>query len=94
MEKPARKRIKKGEFVRLAYVYSSGKTGEDMISVEKALKSLLEGKEFEGSYNYYDGCDVRRGMILHYSNKKVPVHSPLRKKGEIRILKGGIFYTS
>ncbi len=47
-----------------------GKTGEDMISVEKALKFLLEGKEVEGSYNYYDSCDVLKGIILNYSNKR------------------------
>ena len=63
-----------------------------MISVEKALKSLLEEKEVEGLYNYYDGCDVLKGIILYYSNKKVPVLSPLRKKGEIRIFKGGIVH--
>ena len=68
------------------------KTGEDMISVEKVLKSLLEGKEVEGLYNYYDECDVLKRIMLYYSNKKVPVLSPLRKKGEIRIFKGGIFH--
>ena len=85
---------KKGEFVRIAYVDSSGKTGEDMISVEKALKSILEGKEVEGSYNYYDGCDLLKGMILYYSNKKVSVLSVLRKKGDVKVSKGGIFLST
>ena len=82
----------KGQLVRIVYIDGSGKTGDDMISVEKALKSFLEGKEVEGSYNYYDGCDALKGLILYYSNKKPPVLSVLRKKREIRIFKGVIFH--
>ena len=82
---------RQGELVRIAYIDSSGRAGEDMISLENVLRSLLEGKEVEGSYNYYDSCDFLKAMILHYSDKKVPVLSPLRKKGETNVFKGGIF---
>ena len=85
---------KKGEFVRVAYVDSSGKTGEDMISVEKTLKSLLEGKEVEGSYYYYDSCEALKAIIFYYVKGKTPPIKPLRKKGEIRIFKGGIVHPS
>jgi hypothetical protein len=64
----------------------------DIISVEKIIRSILEGKEVKGPYNYYDCCEALKAMILYYSNKKPPVLSVLRKKGEIRIFKGGIFH--
>ena len=80
--------------VRLVYINNSGRTGEDMISLENVLRSLLEGKEVEGSYNYYDGCDVIKAMILYYANKKVPSLTPVRKKTDIKILKGTIFHTT
>ena len=55
---------------------------------DKVLRPLLEGKEVEGLYNYYDSCEALKAIILYYLNKKPPVLSVLRKKGEIRIFKG------
>ena len=78
-------------FVRVVYLNDSGKTGEDTIWPDKILRSLLEGKEVEGLYNYYDSCEALKAIILYYLNKKPPVLSVLRKKGEIRIFKGGLF---
>ena len=60
--------------------------------MEKIIRSILEGKEVEGLYNYYDGCEALKAIILYYLNKRPPVLSVLRKKGEIRIFKGGIFH--
>ena len=82
------KENRQGELVRIAYIDSSGRAGEDMILLDNVLRSLLEGKEVEGSYNYYDSCEALKAMILYYSNKKPPVLSVLREKGEIRIFKG------
>lgn len=62
-----------------------------MISLDNVLRSLFEGNEVEGSYNYYDSCDILKAMILHYFDKKVPILSPLRKRGETKVFKGGIF---
>ena len=82
------------ELVRIVSIDSSGRTGEDMISLENALRSLLEGKEVEGSHNYYDGCDLIKAMILYYANKKVPSLAPIRKKTDIKISKGVIFHST
>ena len=81
-----------GGFVRVVYLNDSGKTGEDVIWPDKILRSLLEGKEVEGLYNYYDSCEALKAMMLYYLNKKPPLLSVLRKNGEIRIFKGGIFH--
>ena len=78
--------------IRVVYLNDSGRTGEDTIWLQKALRSLLEGKEVEGLYNYYDSCETLKAVILYYLNKKPPVLSVLRKKGEIRIFKGGILH--
>ena len=81
-----------GELVIIVYLNSSGKSGEDIISVEKIMRSILERKEPEGSYNYYNSCVAFKAMILYYSNKGPPVLSVLRKKGKIKILKKGILH--
>ncbi len=81
-----------GGFVRVVYLNDSGKTGEDVMWPDKVLRSFLEGKEVEGLYSYYDSCEALKAIILYYLNKKPPVLSILRKKGEIRIFKGGIFH--
>ncbi|MCW6157978.1 MAG: hypothetical protein LVQ63_00625 [Thermoplasmatales archaeon] len=81
-----------GEFIRLVYLDDSGKTGEDAISLEKVLKSLLEGKEVEGSYYYYDSCEALKAIIFYYAKGKTPPIKLLRKKGEIRIFKGSIVH--
>ena len=79
-----------GESVIVVYLNDSGKTGEDVMWPDKALRSLLEGKEVEGLYNYYDSCEALKAIIMYYLNKKPPVVSALRKKGEIRFFKGDI----
>ena len=79
-----------GGFVRVVFLDDFGKTGEDVIWPDKVLRSLLEGKEVEGLYNYYDSCESLKAIILYYLNKKPPVLSVLRKKGKIRNFKGGI----
>jgi hypothetical protein len=79
-----------GESIRVVYLNDSGKTDEDTIWPDKALKSLLEGKEVEGLYNYYDSCEALKAIIMYYLNKKHPVLPVLRKKEEIRIFKGVI----
>ena len=67
-------------FVRVAFLDDFGKTGEDVMWPDKVLRSLLEGKEVEGLYNYYDSCEALKAIILYYLNKKPPVLSVLRKK--------------
>ena len=53
-----------GESVRVVYLNNSGKTGEDTILPDKSLRSLLEGKEVEGLYNYYDSCEAFKAIDL------------------------------
>ena len=81
-----------GESVRVVYLNNSGKTGEDTILPDKSLRSLLEGKEVEGLYNYYDSCEALKAIIMYYLNKKPGVLPVLRKKREIRIFKGVIIH--
>ena len=76
-----------GGFVRVVNLNDFGKTGEDVMWPDKVLRSFLEGKEVEGLYNYYDSCEALKAVISYYLNKKPPVLSFLRKKGEIRISK-------
>ena len=79
-------------FVRVVFLDDFGKTGEDVMWPDKVLRSLLEGKEVEGLYNYYDSCEAMKAIILYHLNKKPPVLSVLRKKVETRSFKGGMFH--
>lgn len=77
-------------FIRIVCIEGSGKTCQDILYFERILDALSNNWDVKGSSFVYSLCDVLRAMVIHYANNTDIPLVPIKKSGEIKIVRGGI----
>ncbi|MCL6002305.1 MAG: hypothetical protein M0Z77_11085 [Thermoplasmatales archaeon] len=58
------------KFVRIIYVDSSGKTGNDTLYFKRILGALMDNTDVERSTFVYGLCDVLRAIFIYNAERK------------------------